>query len=232
MAGWTAPLWTQHGVAVRTRDGVALATDVHLPHAPGEGPPLPALLLRTPYDRTSPRLVATAQRMARAGYAVVVQDLRGRYGSEGEFVLGMREAEDGYDAVEWAAAQPWCDGRVGTYGTSYMAWVQSALATLAPPHLEAMWVHEGIANPLKESVRQGGAFELRWMAWAFYGAATDPRLPGWARDRLGRVDLRDWLRPQLPQPGRARSRSRPHTNGGIGSTSRPAPRAGRGTPAR
>lgn len=192
---------TLSGIAMPTRDRVALATDVHLPYPPGEGPPLPAILLRTPYDRTAARFVRTARRLAAAGYAAVVQDLRGRFGSAGEFALGMAEAEDGYDAVEWVAAQPWCDGKVGTCGTSYGAWVQSALATLAPPHLTAMWVHEGIANPLKESVRQGGAFELRWMGWAFYGAATDPSLPQWARDRLRRVDLRDWLRPHLPQAG-------------------------------
>lgn len=193
--------WTLNGTAMRTRDGTLLATDVHLPYPPGDGPPLPAILLRTPYDRTSHRFASVARRFAANGFAAVVQDVRGRFGSDGEFVLGMREAEDGYDAVEWVAAQPWCDGKVGTCGTSYLAWTQSALATLAPPHLAAMWVHEGIANPLLESVRQGGAFELRWMGWAFYGAATDPSLPDWARDRLRHVDLRDWLRPHLPQPG-------------------------------
>jgi putative CocE/NonD family hydrolase len=194
-------VWIHRGVPVTMRDGIHLATDIYLPAPPGSVAPLPALLLRTPYDRTSRERMAEAEWFAGRGYAVVVQDCRGRFASEGVFRLGRGEAEDGYDSVEWVAGQPWCNGRVGTMGTSYMAWVQSALATLAPPHLAAMWVHEGIANGLKESVRQGGAFELRWMGWAFYGAATDPALDDETRRVLTGIDLRDWLNLFLPQPG-------------------------------
>lgn len=193
--------WIWRGVAVVVRDGCQLATDVYLPGHPGTVGRLPALLLRTPYDRLSPQQQEAAQEFARAGYAMVVQDCRGRFGSDGHFVLGQHEAEDGYDTVEWVARQPWCNGKVATLGTSYMAWVQSALASLAPPHLRAMWVHEGLANGLEESVRQGGAFELRWMGWAFYGAATDPRSPASVRDYLAHIDLRDWLGVHLPEPG-------------------------------
>lgn len=190
----------QKHVPMMARDGTMLATDCYFPDDE-ETQPWPAILLRTPYDKEAPSRVAMAERWAAAGYAVVVQDCRGRFASEGIFKLGLNEAEDGYDAVEWTAAKPWCNGRVGTIGTSYMAWVQSALATLNPPHLTCMWVHEGIANGLKESLRQGGAFELRWMGWAFYGAATDPHLTARQRHRLEEVDLRDWLSCRLPKAG-------------------------------
>lgn len=193
--------WIERDIRVPMRDGITLGTDLYVPLAPGDGRTWPTLLIRTPYDRLLQDRGGDCSFFTRHGYAVVVQDCRGRFGSEGRFRLGRGEAEDGYDTVEWIAAQAWSNGRVGTLGTSYLAWVQSALATLAPPHLQAMWVHEGIANGLKESVRQGGAFELRWMAWAFYGAATDPHLDAATRRHLTRVDLRDWLGWALPQPG-------------------------------
>lgn len=189
----------EKNATITMRDGIRLATDVYWPD--NQGGPWPAILLRTPYDKGARERVSMAEQWAAAGYAFIVQDCRGRFLSEGTFYLGQNEAEDGYDTVEWIGTRPWCNGRVGTVGTSYMAWVQSALATLAPPHLAAMWVHEGIANPYKESLRQGGAFELRWMGWAFYGAQTDPHLSAKERAVLERVDLRDWLRPRLPGPG-------------------------------
>jgi hypothetical protein len=191
----------ERNVSVSMRDGVTLATDVYFPTRQEEADRWPALLVRTPYDRTSADREAEASWFSRRGYVVVVQDCRGRFESEGCFRLGRGEAEDGYDTVEWIASQPWSNGRVGTMGTSYLAWVQSALATLNPPHLTAMWVHEGVANGLHESVRQGGAFELRWMGWAFYGAATDPRVDPDTRRRLTRLDLRDYLSWALPRPG-------------------------------
>src|SRR5579875_1341336 len=194
-------VYLERGVRVAMRDGVELATDVYFPARPGEGVQFPALLVRTPYDRRSRDRKAEAEWFCHRGYAVVVQDCRGRFESGGRFLLGRGEAEDGYETVEWIAAQAWSDGGVGTMGTSYLAWVQSALATLNPPHLRAMWVHEGVANGLKESVRQGGAFELRWMGWAFYGAATDPALDSETRRHLTRVDLRDYLSWALPRPG-------------------------------
>ena len=191
----------ERNLGVAMRDGTILATDVYLPVGEDGTGAWPTLLVRTPYDRTAPDREAEASWFCQRGYAVVVQDCRGRFASEGHFRLGRGEAEDGYDTVEWAAAEPWSSGRVGTMGTSYLAWVQSALATLNPPHLAAMWVHEGVANGLHESVRQGGAFELRWMGWAFYGAATDPRLDQEPRRRLSRLDLRDYLSWALPRPG-------------------------------
>ncbi|WP_101295787.1 CocE/NonD family hydrolase [Halegenticoccus soli] len=156
---------------VEMRDGTRLATDVYRPASRDSGEPIdeprPALLLRTPYDkRDRKRIERHGHWYARRGYVVALQDCRGRYASEGEFYLLANEAEDGYDTVEWLADQPYCDRQVGTMGTSYSAWVQNALASLDPPHLEAMFVNQGAANGWKATLRQNGAFELRWLCWA------------------------------------------------------------------
>jgi putative CocE/NonD family hydrolase len=127
-------------VPMKTRDGTILRADVYRPDDKHEHP---AILTRTPYGK-----IVMAERdfgfmkIVEAGYAVVFQDIRGRYASEGNYDGGdpflAQERPDGYDTVEWVAAQPWCDGRVGTAGGSYMARVQWLLAIERPPHLKAM----------------------------------------------------------------------------------------------
>ena len=120
---------------VPMRDGVILRANVFRPDAPGR---FPAILVRTPYGKGD----QAPSRYVRAGYAVVTQDSRGRYSSGGEYVLFTEEntgdAKDGYDTVEWLADQPWCNGRVGSMGASYNAWMQWQFAKLRPPHLVAM----------------------------------------------------------------------------------------------
>jgi hypothetical protein len=117
------------------RDGVLLRSNVFRPDASGT---FPGLLLRTPYGKPG----AGYERYVRAGYAVVTQDTRGRYASEGDYVPftveNTGDAEDGYDAVEWVANQKWCNGSVGTIGASYNAWMQWQTAKLRPPSLVAM----------------------------------------------------------------------------------------------
>jgi putative CocE/NonD family hydrolase len=103
-------------------------------------------------------------RWARCGYVVAVQDVRGRYESEGVFTPFIQEAEDGFDTVERLAAQPPCDGRVGTMGGSYLAYAQAALATQAPPHLAAQCHYFGYPHGY-HSVRQGGALDIFWMSY-------------------------------------------------------------------
>jgi uncharacterized protein len=157
------------GVAMTTRDGVTLRADLYRPAWPD---PYPALLLRTPYDRPDPTLVsaivADPVRLARQGYAVVVQDVRGRFGSGGDMEFFHQEQADGYDAVEWAATQPWCDGRVGIYGSSYHAMaVYQAVAT-QPPHLRAAVAMVG-ATDLAATTHPGGLFELGFLT--SYGLA-------------------------------------------------------------
>ena len=128
-------------VAMTTRDGVVLRADVLRPDA---GAPVPAIVARTPYEKGNtfhglrylPPVVA-----ARAGFAVVIQDIRGRWASEGEWdFVNLREAniDDGYDTIEWVASQPWCDGSVGMAGGSYVGVTQLSAAVAHPPSLKCI----------------------------------------------------------------------------------------------
>lgn len=118
---------------VKMRDGVELSADVYRPDAPGK---FPVLLSRTPYTKTG--ALKTAQYFAERGYVYVAMDVRGRGDSDGRFVPYRNDGRDGYDAVEWCAAQPWCTGKVGTTGGSYLGRIQWLTAVLQPPHLAAM----------------------------------------------------------------------------------------------
>src|SRR5688572_31675563 len=110
-------------VMVPMRDGVRLATDVYRPARGGEplAGPFPAILCRTPYDKTDRRYSEIADYFTPRGYVVVLQDFRDRYRSEGsgeyEHTATPHEGRDGYDTVEWIAAQKWCSGKVGTVGS-------------------------------------------------------------------------------------------------------------------
>lgn len=191
-------------VMMPMRDGVRLATDLYFPAEPEqldrrvEGS-FPVILIRTPYNKRGDLSQAGCEYFASRGYVVANQDCRGRYRSEGVFSFLKGEAEDGYDTIEWLAAQPWCDGQVGTMGTSYLGWTQTSAAVLNPPHLATMVVNQAGANAYTSSVRHNGALELRFLAWAFMGAATgaeasaDP-LVGQA---LEHESSGDWLR-RLP----------------------------------
>ena len=170
----------QYGVIVDTnvmvpaRDGVELATDIFYP-AEGDRKAdgrYSAILERTPYDKATARQVAKGKFFARRGYVVAIQDVRGRFKSEGEWYAFAKEAPDGYDAVEWIARQSWSDGQVGTMGDSYAGSDQSALATLNPPHLSTMVVAVGASNYHHSSMRHNGALEQRFMVYAFRMAVT------------------------------------------------------------
>ena len=117
-------------VGVPMRDGIELATDIYRPDKPGQNP---LILVRTPYKKEMNEL--QARFFARRGYAFAVQDVRGRFSSPGEWRPFVHEALDGYDAIEWLAAQPWSDGQVGMIGPSYLGWVQWFAASQHPPHL-------------------------------------------------------------------------------------------------
>ena len=128
----------ERDVPVPMRDGVVLRADVS---RPDRGGPYPTLVMRTPYNKQGRRF----DRYVKAGYIVVCQDVRGRYASEGQwesFVrFKTRDGEDGYDTVQWAARLPGSNGKVGTFGASYNAFVQWRLAPLRPPALVAMSAH-------------------------------------------------------------------------------------------
>ena len=159
--GWAAP---SIRVGATMRDGVRLATDIWLPEGNG---PFPAILMRTcyPYGVFSV-LNQLVEQFRQAGYAFVVQFIRGQYGSEGKFIFGgANERTDGYDVVEWVAAQPWCDSNVGMLGTSYLAMTQLYAAATKPPHLKAISPIAPITNFLDYTPFKGGAFSLGHMSF-------------------------------------------------------------------
>ena len=147
---------TQNGVAMKTRDGVTLYSDIYRPRADGK---FPVILMRTPYDKSASWAVAPSYQIAAHGYVVVVQDVRGRYTSEGEFYPFRHESDDGYDAVEWAAALPSSDGRVGMTGASYVGATQMLAAIAHPPHLAGICPVVTASNYHDGWTYQGGALE-------------------------------------------------------------------------
>jgi putative CocE/NonD family hydrolase len=152
-------LRVETNLPVKMRDGVVLYADLYRPDSPG---PFPVALQRTPYDKGAAGSMTNLDPMkaARNGYAVVIQDTRGRYTSEGEFYAFRDEINDGYDTVEWAAAQPWSTGKVGMYGASYVGATQWLAAVARPPHLAAIVPNVTASNYHEGWAYQGGAFEL------------------------------------------------------------------------
>jgi putative CocE/NonD family hydrolase len=164
----------QSDVMIPMRDGVYLATDIYFPALRGKevSKKFPVILERTPYDKAAAGNVTNGNYFVRRGYICAIQDVRGRFASEGEWYPFAKEAPDGYDTVEWLAAQKWCNGNIGTMGGSYCGSDQSALATLNPPHLTTMIVAVGASNYYHCSMRQNGALEQRFMIYAFRMATT------------------------------------------------------------
>jgi uncharacterized protein len=189
-------------VMVPMRDGVYLATNILYPIQdvnPLETP-LPVLLQRTPYNKSSQLRMEEARNFASQGYVSVIQDCRGRYASQGGFSKYVDEGNDGYDTIEWLARQPWCNGKIGVYGLSYAAHTQAALACLDPPHLACMWLDcGGFSNAFISGCRNGGAFELRQVTWAYREALECPdvnRDPVKKR-ALQEQNIHDWFQ-RLP----------------------------------
>ena len=161
---------TESNVMVSMRDGVRLASDIYRPAKSGVAldQAFPVLLQRTPYNKTREDLVLEAKFFASHGYVTVLQDCRARYESEGGFTKYTDEGEDGFDTMAWLAGQPWHGGKVGTYGLSYAAHAQAAAASLNPPNLGCMWLDSGgFSNAFLNACRNGGAFELRQLTWAY-----------------------------------------------------------------
>ncbi len=150
-------------VMVPMRDGVRLATDLYVPARNGQpvAGKFPAILDRTPYEKVfRASAVNNPRYFAERGYVFVFQDVRGHGRSEGEFYIYTSEGKDGYDTVEWIAAQPWSNGAVGTSGYSYDAATQNSLAREAPPHLKSMFIGHGTANYRNDGAGDNGAFAL------------------------------------------------------------------------
>ena len=159
--------------AIPMRDGVVLRADVRLPSGKG---PFPVLVYRTPYGaKNALREYTTFQHALERGYAIVVQDVRGRYASDGVFVPYQNEGRDGYDTIEWAAKQPWSNGKVGTFGLSYPGAVQWLAAVENPPHLTAM-VPAMTFSSHRNFFYAGGTFDLSWIEWIWDYIAPDIRV--------------------------------------------------------
>ena len=161
-------------VMLSMRDGTRLATDIYFPSNNGtrSSGEFPVILERTPYNKSMPGQVTKAKYFTRRGYVCVIQDVRGRLASEGEWYPFAKEAPDGYDTVEWLGTQPWCNGNVGTMGDSYAGSDQAALATMNPPHLNTMIVAVGASNYFDSSMRQNGALEQRFLIYSYRMAVT------------------------------------------------------------
>ncbi|MDE2751238.1 MAG: CocE/NonD family hydrolase, partial [Gemmatimonadota bacterium] len=141
------------GILVPMRDGVRLSVDIYAPREAAG--PFPGILAHTPYDNNGQRETATW--FAQRGYVVVSADARGRYDSDGEWdPFGALHRVDGYDLVEWVAAQPWCTGKVGMIGGSYLGWTQWWAASMAPPHLAAIAPRVSPPDPFENLPYQNG----------------------------------------------------------------------------
>jgi uncharacterized protein len=146
----------QRDVSMKTRDGVALRADIYRPNSPDK---FPVILMRTPYDKSVGWAVAPAPRIAARGYVLIIQDVRGRYRSEGEWYPFRHEQADGYDSVEWAASLPYSNGKVGMIGASYVGATQMLAAISTPPHLAGIAPEVTASNYHDGWTYQSGAFE-------------------------------------------------------------------------
>jgi uncharacterized protein len=172
-AAETYAVTIEHDVSATMRDGTILHADVYRPRADGT---FPVLLERTPYDKSGS--AGFGVKAAARGYAVIVQDVRGRYTSEGEWYPFKNESNDGFDTVEWAAALPYSNGKIGMFGGSYVGATQMLTAIAHPPHLAGICPVVTASNYHDGWTYQGGAFE-QWF--------NESWTSGLAQDTLNRL---------------------------------------------
>jgi uncharacterized protein len=178
---------------VRMRDGVRLATDVYLPPDAAEDAAFPVVLIRLPYDKNSRYVFMeqVAARLTGAGYVTVVQDVRGKYRSEGNPLGPVSEARDGYDTIDWIASQSWCDGAVGMFGDSYYGFTQWAAVSSGHPALRAIVPRVTTADlSIFLAGGDGDVRDVDWLTGACYllqcwtGAYVNERMPDWKEPSL------------------------------------------------
>jgi len=167
----------ERGVPVKMRDGVTLRADICRPKADGK---FPVLLTRTPYDKNG--AAEFCLKAATRGYVVVAQDVRGRYASEGDWYPFKNESQDGYDTVEWAAALPYSNRKVGMFGGSYVGATQYLAAIAQPPHLAGICANDTASNYHDGWTYQGGAFE-QWFSESWTTGLADNTIS--RRSKLG-----------------------------------------------
>jgi predicted acyl esterase len=191
------------------RDGVELSTDLYLPEKGLEGGPYPVVLVRTPDNNQRPAHTKPAKHLADKGFAVALQDVRGRHDSQGTFRPFRDEGPDGYDTVEWVAAQDWCTGSVGMMGAGYSGFASWAAAGERPPHLTTIvstspmggwqpglvplpmvqWLHATSARVWQEGRQVDWHRVLHHLPLGELGEAIGCRIPTW----------REWLEPAQVQ---------------------------------
>src|SRR3954470_22882657 len=157
-------------------DGTVLATDVY---RPADGGRHPAVLQRTPYDKRQYPLtwpLLDPRKLAAAGYVVAIQDVRGRFASDGDFLPYRHEAQDGAAAVAWLSRQPYCDGAVGMYGMSYMGGAQWLPAARRPPALRALAPATAPFDFQTDHFRRGGALQAGLLLTFLLGAVAPNRV--------------------------------------------------------
>src|SRR3984957_18176438 len=160
----------ERGVPAKMRDGVVLRADIYRPRAEGK---FPVLLERTPYNKSN-GVIFGVQAAAR-GFVVIFQDVRGRYSSDGEWYTFKHESDDGYDSVEWAAALPYSDGKVGMFGGSYVGATQMLAAIAHPPHLAGIYPTVTASIYHNGWTYQGGAFE-QWFSESWTSGLAEDTL--------------------------------------------------------
>lgn len=190
-------------IMVPMRDGVRLATDVYLPSFDGAGKDtemkkVPTVLIRTPYGKNVG--ASMYYKWVKRGYAVVVQDTRGREDSEGEWMPNCYEVEDGDDTLNWIASQEWSDGNVAMTGGSYLGFVQWSAAASGNPHLKAILSSMTAGSAFGDLPRRGGCYTSGMMAWAFMVSGQ--------RSNSALMDRDDWdevldIRPLTDMPKKA-----------------------------
>jgi putative CocE/NonD family hydrolase len=203
-------------VGIEMRDGVGLISDIYLPSRDGKAAagPFSTVLVRTTYNKDLAQGSIDAEAFTRHGYAVVIQDVRGRYKSPGNYYHGIFETEDGADTIDWIARQPWSDGKVGMTGISYLAAVQCAAACSGTPHLSSIFHVKAPSSYYQNGFRHSGTFLMYTIPITLMFAATDrepqydpvllksltdayERAPEW----LSRAPLKPGLNPLSRVPG-------------------------------
>lgn len=188
--GTRTPQQMDRTTSIPMRDGVELATDLFFPE--DSRPPYPVILIRTPYNKSW--LGDYGHYYARSGYAVAIQDVRGRWASEGDWEPFRHEGEDGFDAIEWLGTRAWSTGSIGMVGGSYSGTAQFAAAILKPPHLVTIAPNVAPAMPFDNIPREGGALALGWaLRWTdiVENAQTGQEFQA----RLQRSITEDWSEP-------------------------------------
>ncbi|GGJ97416.1 acyl esterase [Lentibacillus kapialis] len=183
---------TDKNIPCKLSDGAVLRSDVY---RPDDNEEYPILMLRLPYDKETPRYYdeyLDVPRLVEAGYAVILQDVRGRFASDGEFYPFIHEGEDGYEAVEWAAGLSFSNGKVGLFGMSYHGYTQLAAAAEKPPSLKAIAPVMTMGNPWGDILGDEGSPNAtgKFETWVL-GSIVEDQLK--RRNRLDRVKLNSYL---------------------------------------